>query len=382
MQSLTLNASAGPSGSVIDVELSGHDLTALRGAAGELKTALLAYDGVFDIRDSFDAGGPELDIRVSPEGDALGLGQVELASQVRQAFFGAEIQRVQRGRNEVRVYVRFPAGERASLESLRSMWIDIPGRGKVPFEVVGEARERIGVSVINRFNRQRVVNVEADVDKTRVEPGVVDAEIASRLLPGILARYPGVTGRLSGEAEDQEQTTDALSLGAITVLLMIYAALAVPLRSYAQPLIIMSVIPFGITGAILGHLIVGSAVSVLSVIGMIGLAGIVINDSLVLVDHINERLRAQPELWREAVIEGGVRRFRPVLLTSVTTFMGLLPIQLEASIQAQFVKPMAISIAFGVMFATFVTLFMVPVLYFVGRDISSRLSGAGSVPQR
>lgn len=126
----------------------------------------------------------------------------------------------------------------------------------------------------------------------------------------------------------------------------------------------------------------GSAVSVLSVIGMIGLAGIVINDSLVLVDHINERLRAQPELWREAVIEGGVRRFRPVLLTSVTTFMGLLPIQLEASIQAQFVKPMAISIAFGVMFATFVTLFMVPVLYFVGRDISSRLSGAGSVPQR
>ena len=382
VQSLTLNASAGPSGSVIDVELSGHDLTALRGAAGELKTALLAYDGVFDIRDSFDAGGPELDIRVSPEGDALGLGQVELASQVRQAFFGAEIQRVQRGRNEVRVYVRFPAGERASLESLRSMWIDIPGRGKVPFEVVGEARERVGVSVIHRFNRQRVVNVEADVDKTRVEPGVVDAEIASRLLPDILARYPGVTGRLSGEAEDQEQTTDALSLGAITVLLMIYAALAVPLRSYAQPLIIMSVIPFGITGAILGHLIVGSAVSVLSVIGMIGLAGIVINDSLVLVDHINERLRAQPELWREAVIEGGVRRFRPVLLTSVTTFMGLLPIQLEASIQAQFVKPMAISIAFGVMFATFVTLFMVPVLYFVGRDISSRLSGAGSVPQR
>ena len=369
VQALIFNSSAGPPGSVVDVELAGQDLEALRAAADELKVALAGYEGVFDIRDSFDAGAPELDIRVTPEGDALGLGQVELATQVRQAFFGAEIQRLQRGRNEVRVYVRFPAGERATLESLRSMWIDVPGRGKVPFEVVGEARERTGISVINRFNRQRVVNVEADVDKTRIEPGVVNQEIVTRLLPQILARHPGVSSRLSGEAEDEAKTTDSLTLGAIVILVMIYAALAVPLRSYGQPLIIMSVIPFGITGAILGHLIVGSSVSILSAVGMIGLSGIVVNDSLVLVDHINERLRESGKDWQQAVIEGGVRRFRPVLLTSVTTFMGLLPIQLEASIQAQFVKPMAISIAFGVMFATFVTLFLVPVLYYVGRDI-------------
>ncbi len=378
VQSLVFNANAGPSGSVVDIELAGRDLDVLRGAASELKVALSGYDGVFDIRDSFDAGGPELDIRVTPEGDALGLGQVELATQVRQAFFGAEIQRLQRGRNEVRVYVRFPARERATVESLRSMWIDIPGRGKVPFEVVGEARERIGVSVINRFNRQRVVNVEADVDKSRVEPGVVNQEIVSRLLPEILSRYPGVSSRLSGEAEEEAETADSLALGAATIMLMIYAALAVPLRSYGLPLIIMSVIPFGIVGAILGHLILGSSISILSVIGMIGLSGIVINDSLVLVDHIGERLRTQGEHWRDAVIEGGVRRFRPVLLTSVTTFMGLLPIQLETSIQAQFVKPMAISIAFGVLFATFVTLFLVPVLYFVGRDISQLLGKAAS----
>ena len=373
VQSLTFDANAGPSGSAVNVELSGQDLDMLRGAAGELKAALLGYGGVFDVRDSFDAGGPELDIRVTPQGDALGLGQVELATQVRQAFFGAEIQRLQRGRDEVRVYVRFPAGERATLESLRSMWIDVPGRGKVPFEVVGEARERTGVSVINRFNRQRVVNVEADVDKTMVEPGQINQGITNKLLPDILSRYPGVSPRLSGEAEEQAKTTDTLGLGLIAVLLIIYAALAVPLRSYGLPLIIMSVIPFGLVGAILGHLILGSSVSIFSAIGMIGLSGIVVNDSLVMVDHISTRMREGDEHWRDAVIEGGVRRFRPVVLTSVTTFMGLLPIQLEASIQAQFVKPMAISIAFGVLFATFITLFLVPVLYFVGRDISHLL---------
>lgn len=373
VQSLTFDANAGPSGSAVNIELSGTDLESLRAAASELKTALLNYEGLFDVRDSFDAGGPELDIRVTPQGDALGLGQVELATQVRQAFFGAEVQRLQRGRDEVRVYVRFPAEERATIESLRSMWIDVPGRNKVPFEAVGEARELVGVSVINRFNRQRVVNVEADIDKTMVEPGLVNDEITNKLLPDILSRYPGVSPRLSGEAEEQAKTTDTLGLGLVAVLLMIYAALAVPLRSYGLPLIIMSVIPFGLVGAILGHLILGSNVSVLSAIGMIGLTGIVVNDSLVMVDHISGRIRSGSEYWQHAVIEGGVRRFRPVVLTSVTTFMGLLPIQLEASIQAQFVKPMAISIAFGVLFATFITLFLVPVLYFVGRDVNQLL---------
>lgn len=379
VQSLIIDSNAGPPGSVVDFELAGSDLDALRGAAAELKAALLGIDGVYDVRDSFDAGAPELDIRITPEGDALGLGQVELAAQVRQAFFGAEIQRLQRGRDEVRVYVRLPEEERATLESLRSLWIDVPGRGKVPFEVVGEARERVGVSVINRFNRQRVVNVEAGVDKSRLEPGMVIREITTGPLPGILSRYPGVRSRLSGQAEEEQETAESLELGALTILIMIYAALAVPLRSYGQPLIIMSVIPFGVVGAILGHLIVGSSVSILSAIGIIGLAGIVINDSLVLVDHINERARLPGAPWRDAVIEGCVRRFRPVLLTSVTTFMGLVPIQLETSLQAQFVKPMAISIAFGVLFATFVTLFLVPALYFIGRDIGALASRARRV---
>ncbi len=368
VQSLAIDANVGPGGLPVDVELSGKDLASLRAAAAEVKHALLEFEGVFDVRDTFDAGGPELDIRVTPEGESMGLGQVELARQVRQAFFGAEIQRVQRGRHEVRVYVRFPTERRASLDALHDMWIELPDGRKVPFDVVGEAYERLGVSVINRFNRQRVVNVQADADKSQVNPGEVSQIVIRDVLPAILARYPGVSHRLAGEAEAQAETSHALALGFIAVLIMIYAALAVPLRSYLLPLVIMAVIPFGIVGAILGHLILGSQVSMLSVIGIIGLTGIVVNDSLVLVDHINHRL-GEGEHWRKAVIQGGVRRFRAVVLTSVTTFVGLLPIQLEASIQAQFVKPMAISVAFGVLFATCVTLFLVPVLYFIGRDI-------------
>jgi multidrug efflux pump subunit AcrB len=373
VQSLSFDAVAGPPGAPIDVELSGSDLEEMRSAALELRLALLNYDGVNDVRDTFDAGGPELDIRVTPEGEALGLGQVELARQVRQAFFGAEVQRLQRDRHEVRVYVRLPAEHRNSPDALHSLWIDVPGRGKVPFDVVGEALERTGVSEINRFNRQRVVNVVADLDKARVEPGEVNSEISTKILPAILERHPGISYRLAGQQEEQEKSTGSLGLGFIAVLLMIYAALAVPLRSYGLPVIIMTVIPFGLVGAVLGHLIVGADVSILSTIGMIGLTGIVVNDSLVLVDHVNHRLKDRGEFWKDAVVNGAVRRFRPVVLTSVTTFMGLLPIQLETSIQAQFVKPMAISVGFGVLFATFVTLVLVPVLYFVGRDFKDLL---------
>ncbi|PLW70490.1 AcrB/AcrD/AcrF family protein [Pseudohalioglobus lutimaris] len=371
VQSLVFDANAGPSGAAVDIELSGKDLEAMRGAAQELKLALLNYEGVSDIRDTFDAGGPELDIQITAEGRALGLSQVELARQVRQAFFGAEIQRVQRGRHEVRTYVRLPRAHRDSLNALQLLWIDVPGRGKVPFDAVGTAQEQTGVSVINRFDRQRVVNVQADVDKARLEPGAVNRDIVSNILPGILARHPGVKHRLAGEAEAQAESTGSLQWGFIAVLIMIYAALAVPLRSYVQPFIIMMVIPFGLTGAVLGHLIVGIDVSILSAIGMIGLTGIVVNDSLVLVDHINHRLHERGEVWRDAVVNGAVRRFRPVVLTSITTFVGLAPIQLETAIQAQFVKPMAVSVAFGVLFATAVTLVLVPVLYFVGRDIAN-----------
>jgi len=368
IQSLSIDANAGPSGAAVDVELRGADLENLRNSAREVKAALAIFNGVSDIRDTFNSGAPELDIRITREGESLGLGQVELARQVRQAFFGSEIQRVQRGRNEVRVYVRFPEHRRTTLDALNTMWIRLPDGRTVPFEVVGKAHERTGVSSINRFNRQRVVNVRADVNKSLIEPGEVNKTLRNEILPRITAQYPDVSFRFRGEAEAQQDTSATLLLGMIAVMLMIYAALAIPLKSYGQPLLIMSAIPFGIVGAFLGHFILGKEISVLSVIGMVGLTGIVVNDSLVLVDYINHRIDEGAQ-WRDAVMQAGVRRFRAVVLTSVTTFMGLLPIQLETSLQAQFVKPMAISVAFGVLFATVVTLFLVPVMFFVANDL-------------
>lgn len=368
IQSLTYDANTGPMNFPVDVELSGGSLEELRIAARMLREALSEFEGVSDINDTFNAGGAELDIRLKPEGAALGLGQVELARQVRQAFFGAEVQRVQRGRHEVRVYVRLPQQIRTSLSSLDNLWIDLPGGAKVPFSVVGEAHPLTGVSAINRFDRKRVVNVRANVDKSRLEPGVVNKLILSEIMPEIRKSIPSITSRFSGEAEAQQETNQVLLLGLTVIMMMIYAALAIPLKSYGQPLLIMSVIPFGIGGAILGHFILSKELSVLSIIGIMGLTGVLVNDSLVLVDYMNQRVNAGHR-WIDSVMDAGVRRFRAVVLTSVTTFVGLLPIQLESSIQSEFVKPMATSVAFGVLFATMVTLFLVPTLCFIGRDL-------------
>jgi len=368
---LQVDAVAGPPGAALEVKLSGQDLETLRLAAQDLKRSLTLMRGLQDISDSFNAGGRELDIRVTPEGEALGLGDVELARQVRQAFFGAEVQRVQRGRNEVRVYVRLPAADRARLESLNALWIRLPDGRQVPFPVVGEARESTGLSAINRIDRKRVVTVQADVNKLLVEPGDVSELLQTEILPLLLQRYPGIAYEFGGETEAQQDTSSVLLYAFIIVLLMIFAALAIPLKSYVEPLLIMSVIPFGIVGAILGHLLLGKDISILSVIGIVGLVGVVVNDSLVMVDFINHHIDEGHD-WRSAVKKAGPQRFRAVMLTSVTTFLGLLPIQLETSIQSEFVKPMAISIAFGVIFATFVTLFLVPVLYFIAKDLTER----------
>ncbi len=370
VRSLTVDSTAGPSRVAVDVQLSGLDLDNMRLAAQDLKQSLAKIEGVQDISDTFNAGGRELDIQVTPEGEALGLGTTDLARQVRQAFFGAEVQRVQRGRNEVRVYVRLPELARAQVESLNSLWIRLPDGRKVPFSVVGEARELTGVSAINRIDRKRVVNVRADVNKAAVEPGEVTKLVIEEILPDLQAEYPGLRYFLDGETADQESTSQSLQLGLVVVLLMIFGALAIPLKSYIEPLLIMSVIPFGIIGAILGHLILGADISMLSVIGILGLVGVVVNDSLVMVDFINH-YQDEGHDWRESVMEAGPRRFRAVILTSLTTFLGLLPIQLETSIQSEFVKPMAISVGFGVLFATFVTLLLVPVLYYIAKDIES-----------
>tara|TARA_B110000503_G_scaffold18803_1_gene27868 strand:+ start:17364 stop:20513 length:3150 start_codon:yes stop_codon:yes gene_type:complete len=377
IRALHIDAVAGPSGAALELQLVGQDLETLRLAAQDVKRSLIQMRGVQDISDSFDAGGRELDIHVTAEGEALGLGDVDLARQVRQAFFGAEIQRVQRGRNEVRVYVRLPAADRSRVDSLNALWIRLPDGRKVPFSVVGTAHQTTGLSTINRIDRKRVVTVEADINKALVEPSAVTGLLQAQVLPQLLQKYPGVQFNFGGETEAEQKTSATLLYGFIIVLLMIFGALAIPLKSYVEPLLIMSVIPFGIIGALLGHLLLGKDVSILSVIGIIGLVGVVVNDSLVMVDFINHHIDEGHD-WRSAVLEAGPQRFRAVILTSVTTFLGLLPIQVETSIQSEFVKPMAISIAFGVLFATFVTLILVPVIYFVSKDLTERAKAAWS----
>lgn len=381
VRSLRIDSAAGPGGSPIDVELKGRDLDQLRQAAAELKLSLAQIDGVLDIRDSFNAGGRELDIRVTPEGEAAGLGDVELARQIRQAFFGAEVQRVQRGRDEVRVYVRLPKSDRSQIESLQSLWINLPTGGRAPFSVVGKASEQTSLSVIKRIDLSRVVNVQADIDKSVTSSSDVTELIENSMLPEILTRHPLVRYEVGGEVDEQRKTSSGLLYGGLLVLILIYAALAIPLKSYLEPLLIMSVIPFGVTGAFLGHLILGMDLSILSAIGIIGLIGVVVNDSLVMVDFINHYIEEGHD-WKTAVLEAGPSRFRAVILTSLTTFIGLLPIQLETSIQAQFVKPMATSVAFGIFFSTAVTLFLVPTLYYVSQDIRRAFSRSSEAPTR
>lgn len=370
IKELSFDAKAGPGGGIdLDVALESNDLEELRQAAQYLKNELLQVEGVFDIRDTFGAGAPEVDVRIKPAGELLGLGQAEIARQVRQAFFGAEIQRFQRGRHEVRVYARLPIEERDTLKTLQDLWINLPNGERVPFSHVAEAQYKSGISSIKRVDRKRLVNIQTGVDKGRIEPDEVVAKLNSDILPVLQEKFPGINYRFAGQVEEQQQDTRELQTKGALVLMMIFAALAIPLKSYIQPLFIMSAIPFAVVGAILGHWISGHSLSFLSLVGVIALAGVVVNDSLVLVDFINQRVADGMEKLN-AVVEAGQARFRAVILTSLTTFLGLLPIQLETSIQSEFIKPMAISVGYGILFATGVTLFLVPILFYIARDIS------------
>ena len=368
VKELSFESRIGHGGADIDIQLQGENLAQLRSAAADLSTQLLSYDGVLDIRDTFGSGNTEVHLTLTNLGETLGLNQRELARQVRQAIFGAEVQRIQRGRHEVQVYARYPESERNSMDTLDNMWIRLPSGADIPFKQVARIDTKPGISTIHRMKRQRTVNVKANVNKAQVEPGKIIDALQAKLLPKLISKYPSIRYELEGEAKDQADNMELLFFGFAMVLLLIYAALAIPLRSYYQPLYIMSAIPFGITGAILGHFITGNALSVLSIIGIIALSGIVVNDSLVLVDDINQRIKSGINKL-EAVIHAGERRFRAVILTSLTTFMGLIPLLLERSIQAQFLIPMATSVAFGIIFATSVTLILLPVLFYIMDDI-------------
>ncbi len=355
-------------GSAIDFQLRGSRDAPLVEAAQAVKERLAAYPGVVDIADSFRSGKREIQLEMLPEAEPLGLAMQDLARQVRQAFYGEEAQRIQRGRDDVRVMVRYPEADRRSLADLENMRIRTADGAEVPFFSVARAHFGRGFADIRRTNRQRVVNVTADIDRSRTTSNRVMADFRESALPAILDAYPGVAVVLEGEQEDQEKALGGMLRAYGAVLLVIYALLAIPLGSYLQPLIIMGVIPFGVVGAIGGHLLMGRAMSFPSLLGIVALSGVVVNASLVLVIAVNRRREAGDSL-REAVEHAGASRFRPIVLTAVTTFVGLTPLMLESSLQAQILIPMAISLAFGVVFATAITLLLLPCSCLILEDI-------------
>jgi multidrug efflux pump subunit AcrB len=308
-----------------------------------------------------------------PSAEPLGITLDDLSRQVRQAFYGAEAQRIQRGRDDIRVMVRFPRDHRTSLADLDNLRIRTPGGGEVPFYAVARIEQGRGYATINRSDRRRVINVTADVDDAVANENEILADLRSDFLPVLLGDYPGLSYDLEGVQREQNKTITALFTDGMFALVLIYALLAVPLRSYGQPLIIMAVIPFGVVGAIAGHLIMRMDLSMMSVFGVVALSGVVVNSSLVLVHYINQR-RNEGIALSDVVREAGVARFRPIALTSMTTFAGLTPLLLEGSVSAQFLIPMAISLAFGVVFASSISLFLVPSLYLILEDVKHGVS--------
>jgi multidrug efflux pump subunit AcrB len=363
-------------GDPIDIQLSSPEMAQLQQAAERLKRRLAEYPGVFDVADNFQEGKEEIKLSLLASAEPLGLTLEDLSRQVRQAFYGEEAQRVQRGRDDIRVMVRYPQSQRRSLEDLENLRIRTPGGGEVPFYAVARAQRGRGYATIKRADRQRVINVRADIDETQGNANEVLADLRRDFLPKLLAEHPGLSYDLEGEQREQRKTLGALVRNYGFALVLIYALLAVPLRSYGQPLIIMAVIPFGLVGAIAGHLIMGrftpalGHLSMMSVFGVVALSGVVVNSSLVLVHYVNQK-RGEGRALMEAVREAGVARFRPIVLTSLTTFAGLTPLLLEGSLSAQFLIPMATSLGFGVVFASAISLFLVPSSYVILEDLKT-----------
>ena len=356
-------------GPPIEIKLSSVSRDDLKKVTSILKDKLQTYAGVFDIKDSFSAGKDEIKLTLRPEAQNYGITMSSLARQVRQAFYGDEVQRIQRGRDEIKVFLRYPKNERVSLNNLEQMNVRVGNNIEVPLGQVAQGELASGYSTITRTDRKRSINIVADVDLTKANANEILSKFEKDHISPLLKDYPSVNYSFEGEQREQRDTLGSLFKNFALALFVVYVLLAVPFKSYLQPLIIMSAIPFGFTGAVIGHLVMGMNLAVLSIIGIVALSGVVVNDSLVMVDFINRYKREDGKSNLEAAMAAGPRRFRPILLTSVTTFVGLFPLLIEKSVQAKFLVPMAISLAFGVLFATLITLILVPTSYMVIEDI-------------
>ncbi|HNR31464.1 MAG TPA: efflux RND transporter permease subunit, partial [Candidatus Hydrogenedentes bacterium] len=340
----------------------------LEQSSTELAEILATYPGVEDIDDGFQPGKPQLDFTIKPEGQSLGLSAREIARQVRHAFYGAEVLRQQRGRNELKIMVRLPRADRSTEQTIHDLLIRTPDGAYVPFREVAAIERGRAFTTIDRRNGQRVVQVSADITP-RAKAGEVLADLRNNVLPGLMRNHPGLAYSFEGHQADIRESMASLRVTFVIALLVVYALLAIPFRSYTQPFVVMLSIPFGIVGAFLGHLIMGYDLCIPSMFGIVALSGVVINGSLVMIDFANRRRQADGLSHHDAIHAAAVQRFRPILLTTLTTFGGLAPMIFETSRQARFLIPMALSLGYGILFATFITLVIVPSLYLVIEDI-------------
>ncbi len=369
VESLTFSSSTGPgAGAAVAVQLIHRDVDVLADASRALTEELGTYPALTDIENGYASGKPQLSFHLKPEARSLGLTSFDIARQVRSSFYGAEALREQRGRNELKVMVRLPENERISEYDIEQLRIRTPAGGWVPLTQVATFERSQSPTEIKREDGRRVVEVSAER-----APGVVSARevlesLNDKVYPDLIDTYPGLEIQLVGQQRSQAESLGALGRNALIALFVMYALLAIPSRSYLTPLVIMSAIPFGFVGAVMGHIVMGYALSIISMFGIVALAGVVVNDSLVLMDATT-RQREEGATALEAIVYGGTRRLRPILLTSLTTFFGLAPMIFETSMQARFLIPMAISLGFGVLFATFIVLLVVPAVYLIIEDV-------------
>lgn len=368
VESLTFRSNLVHAGDDINIELSHRDEATLGAAANAFKQSLASIAGVSDVQDSFEPGKREYVFELTPAGLAAGLTPMDIGRQLRFAYYGAEVHRIQRGRSELKVMVRYPESRRRSLSDLYNTRIRLKDGAEMDLRTAAVIREQRGYSRIERVDGRRIVSVSADVEEAMTTPDDVIAALRERALPDLVARYPGLSYSFEGVNRDQRDDTRSLIRNLQIAVMAMFVMLASQLRSYVQPLIILTAIPFGFVGSVWGHLLMGFDISFVSIFGMIALSGVVINDSVVLVDYFN-KVRDETDLSvRDALISAVERRFRPILLTTMTTSLGLLPMLTETSLQAKFLIPMAVSIAFGILYASLVIIFLVPALILVSED--------------
>ncbi|PWE18103.1 AcrB/AcrD/AcrF family protein [Marinicauda salina] len=371
VERVTFVSSAGPQDADIAYELAHPDNDTLTRAVGEMADALGGVPGVTEIDDGFDLGKRQLNFELTPAGEAAGLTPVDIARQVRQAFFGEEIDRIQRGREEVRVYVRLPEAQRTDLSELDTLRIRTRDGTALPLSVAANVIETRGFTQIERIDGRRILEVTADVEEDVITPGEARSRVEAEILPELQERYPGLRWRLSGAGREQQEDFASLGQSLLIAIIVMYTLLATQLRSYLQPVVILIAIPFGVGGAILGHLLLGYDLSFPSIFGTVALSGVVVNASIVLIDRYNINLGRGFD-FNDAIAEAAARRFRPILITTLTTAFGLLPIILETSPQAQFLIPMAVSLGAGLLFASTAILLLLPAFVLIIEDVRGR----------